>query len=1023
MIDQARRGVALADVQHAIGRATRFAHHCQKKAEDLGPQFHGAWRSPGDLGPVCTAQTAITLWFVGSLDPHEGAGIVQYLCNHQRVDGSFGNHPWAPAGDVCATASAWAAMRVLGMKETAGPVQRAYAFIAANGGLAEVARRLIRMTPDALFVGMAGLLDPGLLIEVPVAFDLSMSVERAMQRGMSYTMVYMSVMFGVLVRHLRDDWGSHRTRTGWLASTERQRAIELVTQFMNPNGSYNDILPQSNIVAAGLFALGLTRADPLLKSVLDWIQTRKRSEPDDFAIFYSAFPTTIWSTAYWLRALIISGTPRDADQVTSAVRFLLKAQVLQEPPALVRTKPGAPRSGGWAFEDDNPLAPDADDTAVVLDALGLVVRADGDDALPEPLASEVRAAIGKAEAWMLGMQNPDGGWPAYEYGLPGKPRGPIMLNQVGPHAHHDSVMLAIGDPATEDVTARALIALGQLGYTVASPVVARAIEFLKAQQCMPEQLGGGADQGAGGAWWSRWICGYLAATAYVLRGLAGVGQDLTEPWVQRAIAWVKLHQNPDGGWGEDAIVYEDPSQAGIGHSSPALTGLVLLGLMHAGEGACPEIGRGIAYLIEHQLANGRWLFSHMLHVFYKTNTLYTFPAADQYYPLESLGHYYTFHVGEAARMRTADGRWNVTGLEAMRRVGDPDVDPLVQSILSDGSLGGVNDLMQRIVRSDDPVPAGLPAQARAYFDRPALPAWIDPARVRRAQRLFREHGVTAAAILFYSSLPRAYASANGARVLRGTGGLTVHAQRRVFETAQFLFDVMDEGALGPDGRGVRAAQKLRLLHGAIRHLTSQTGDWDPAWGVPINQEDLASTLMTFSHVLLDGWHRLGVRISDADADAWIHTWNVVGHVMGIRDDLMPRDARDGGALFETIVERQWAASKHGHALATALIDVLHRMLRWTTPSSLPVSMMRLLAGDRCCDLLRLPPASWTQSAVGIVIQVEARLGHAEHDSRLHMLGRRAAFDLMKAIVTVEREGKQTQFRIPATLVHAWNLKD
>jgi hypothetical protein len=51
-----------------------------------------------------------------------------------------------------------------------------------------------------------------------------------------------------------------------------------------------------------------------------------------------------------------------------------------------------------------------------------------------------------------------------------------------------------------------------------------------------------------------------------------------------------------------------------------------------------------------------------------------------------------------------------------------------------------------------------------------------------------------------------------------THRLINHPFRRIVETAQFVLDVMAPDGLGHSGRGVRSAQKVRLMHAAIRHL-------------------------------------------------------------------------------------------------------------------------------------------------------------------------------------------------------------
>ena len=82
------------------------------------------------------------------------------------------------------------------------------------------------------------------------------------------------------------------------------------------------------------------------------------------------------------------------------------------------------------------------------------------------------------------------------------------------------------------------------------------------------------------------------------------------------------------------------------------------------------------------------------------------------------------------------------------------------------------------------------------------------------------------------------------------------------------------------------------MHAAVRHLVRASAAYDPEWGVPVNQEDLAGTLLTFSVVVLDALAKLGTTFSDEDADAYFHSWNCVGHVLGV-DRRLICDTLDG----------------------------------------------------------------------------------------------------------------------------------
>jgi hypothetical protein len=373
--------------------------------------------------------------------------------------------------------------------------------------------------------------------------------------------------------------------------------------------------------------------------------------------------------------------------------------------------------------------------------------------------------------------------------------------------------------------------------------------------------------------------------------------------------------------------------------------------------------------------------------------------------------------------RLSSGAWNPEFLSAMRQEADPLADQVVREIFDDGNQAAVDDVFAKIVRSDDPIPAGLPPKALAYFERTsALPPWADLDKIALAQRLFTRAGWTTATALFCSALPQAYAARNGARVLLGTSGMTMHIERRIFETAQFIFDVLDEGAFGPAGRGVRAAQKVRLLHATIRHLTLRAAGWDvKAWGIPINQEDLAGTLMTFSCVILDAFDALRIDYTAEEGEAFLHAWTVVGHFMGVDERLLPRSVADGDALMERIRITQWQASPEGATLAKALVDMMQGHLPGRAFDGMPISMMRELAGDHCADLLGLPPAGWTSRIVHAAEEIAGWFGREDHDSLVAHLLADASHKLMEGIVLAFREGKQTRFRVPSALKHAWSL--
>lgn len=239
-------------------------------------------------------------------------------------------------------------------------------------------------------------------------------------------------------------------------------------------------------------------------------------------------------------------------------------------------------------------------------------------------------------------------------------------------------------------------------------------------------------------------------------------------------------------------------------------------------------------------------------------------------------------------------------------------------------------------------PTGLPEETVACVQHylrvgQELPEWADREKIERAEALFWDSGALSCTLLFCASLPECYVLPNLSAVLHVAGQLEQHTDHRVRATAAMIFPVMLRGGLvEPTGSGRAQILKVRLIHATIRHLIlrgtpadalSELGDRlhvdgarvvDPlettteaglqealfarGWntggmGLPCNQEELAYTLLTFSYVFLRGLRKLGIGLPPEDEVAVLHTWNVVGHALGIRRELMAETLDEAEALF------------------------------------------------------------------------------------------------------------------------------
>lgn len=369
--------------------------------------------------------------------------------------------------------------------------------------------------------------------------------------------------------------------------------------------------------------------------------------------------------------------------------------------------------------------------------------------------------------------------------------------------------------------------------------------------------------------------------------------------------------------------------------------------------------------------------------------------------------------------------WTDTFLDGMREVGDPPADEVVATLFADGQVAvdRVNVLLRALVENDDIPDPSLPRHVRDYFLASPLPVWADPVRLARGTTLFHRYGPLVILLLTAASLPLCYAGRRGVQVLARTERLHSNPQRRIVETAQLIIDAMAPGGLDPtsDGSGLRSAQKVRLMHATIRHLLAGDADWDPANGLPVNQEDMAGTLMAFSVAVLEGLARLDVRLDAEEVDAYMHTWNVVGHVMGVRADLLPADFEEGRILSDRIAERNFEACPEGQAMTAALLGMMQQLIPGDALDQVPAQFVRHFIGDEVADLLGVPEGA--HSRLVQVWQSFGMAGDAVGDAspRFVALAHRISVVMLEGLLRAQRGGRRGSFRIPTELRQVWGV--
>ena len=355
-------------------------------------------------------------------------------------------------------------------------------------------------------------------------------------------------------------------------------------------------------------------------------------------------------------------------------------------------------------------------------------------------------------------------------------------------------------------------------------------------------------------------------------------------------------------------------------------------------------------------------------------------------------------------------------LDGLRQEGDPAADEVVAEI---EAAPEVARLLQTLLRNDQAVPADLTGTVAAWTRATGrLPSWVNPRRLERGAAFFAEHGVLISLILATDSLVQCYAARKGVKVLTATYRMAQNPYRRIAETAQWMLLVLAPGGLGPNGQGIRATQKVRLMHAAIRYLVLKAG-WDVSdLGVPINQEDLAGTLMAFSYIVLRDLRKLGVAVSDREAEDFLYTWRVIGELMGIRPSVIPVSQTEAQELTAAIFRRHHGPSPEGALLTRALLEMHARMIPGELFDGIFPALLRYLAGDQVADWMEVPRTPWE----AVVERFGKAIGRAENKTDLL---RRAAGRLGVAFLqatSIAMTGyERAPFEIPTELRRRWKL--
>lgn len=380
--------------------------------------------------------------------------------------------------------------------------------------------------------------------------------------------------------------------------------------------------------------------------------------------------------------------------------------------------------------------------------------------------------------------------------------------------------------------------------------------------------------------------------------------------------------------------------------------------------------------------------------------------------------------GESANHRQPlNDRWSDEFLDDMRGVGDPLADSTVAALEQNGI-----DVWAQIRRLSA-LPVGheseLATPLRDYLNATAAPPGkLDDRALELASSLFERNGPMMMMLLGCYSLPAAYAAKKGVQVVFRSAKLANDTWRRTRGTAQMVIDVLHGQALHRGGRGLRTLQRVRLTHAAVRsRLRTTEPSWDPSFGTPINQEDLAGTMLTFSYTVLDGLKKMESPASPDEEAAFVYAWSVIGRMLGLSPALAPANVAEAQSLALSIDRRHFGASPEGKFMTAALVAMMKQNTPGTLFDGLAESLMFHCLGERIATMLGIERPDWTRHLVNLS-RLWAGANHKldESHSWYARLGRLFGEAFLFGLYASGPEPLTPGLVIPQELIDRWRLE-
>jgi hypothetical protein len=289
-------------------------------------------------------------------------------------------------------------------------------------------------------------------------------------------------------------------------------------------------------------------------------------------------------------------------------------------------------------------------------------------------------------------------------------------------------------------------------------------------------------------------------------------------------------------------------------------------------------------------------------------------------------------------------------------VWDEVADPLVASLIDRGDVPKVNELLKGWTKNGQALPDGLPADLRAFIEEARkLPSWADQGKLATAFEFNQKRGLYLGVTYGFASGMMSTAIPHEARaVYYSKGGADM--KDRITKTAKLGYDVGTEKAFEPDGEMIVTCVKTRLVHAAVRHLLPKSPYWTKGSdvAVPISQADMMVTWHSLPTTVMQNLVKWKIPIPAAESEAFLLSWQLAGHMLGIRDEYIPKSWDEANAQAKQVLTPVLAPTPEGIKLADILLNLGSVIDGGILTKPILGSLTRFLLGDEIAGWLNIP---------------------------------------------------------------------